>query len=285
MHAIKNLLIPGSAGKPIALDIFYKEEKPQPLVIYAHGFNGFKDWAAFDLIAAQFAEAGFCFSKFNFSHNGTTPNAPEEFIDLEAYGHNNYTKELDDLQTVIDWLLSDANPHHTAIDENRVYLIGHSRGGGMVLLKAAEEERVKAVATWASVAECKTPWGNWPQERMERWKESGVEYYTNSRTGQQMPLYFQLYEDYQQNIGRLNVMNAVQSLTIPVLICHGTKDEAVAVEKAHQLNAAAKASELFLVESDHVFGRKHPWPYNQLPEAMQAVTEKTIRFFQHQSKQ
>jgi predicted dienelactone hydrolase len=104
IKASKNIVIAGAEGKPIACDIFYRyDQEPKPVIIYAHGFNGFKDWANFDLIAHQFAAAGFIFIKFNFSHNGTSPQNPEEFVDLEAYANNNYTKELDDLAKVIDW--------------------------------------------------------------------------------------------------------------------------------------------------------------------------------------
>jgi len=283
MNKIKNILISGESGKQLAIDIFTKAENKAPLVIYAHGFNGFKDWGNFDLIAKQFADEGFTFLKFNFSHNGTTPQAPEEFADLEGYGNNNYTKELNDLQRVIDWAVSESNPVTSQIDASKVYLIGHSRGGGIVLLKAAEEKGIAAVATWASVAECKTPWGSWNEERIQKWKETGVDYYTNSRTGQQMPLYFQLYEDYQQNKERLDILNKVRHLTIPLLICHGTNDEAVPVEKAHQLKPAAPSAELFLVESDHVFGRKHPWTHPDLPAPMQEVVHRTIRFFGQQA--
>ncbi|HEV7333343.1 MAG TPA: alpha/beta fold hydrolase [Flavisolibacter sp.] len=237
-------------------------------------------WAAFDLIAAQFVKAGFCFIKFNFSHGGTSPQSPEDFVDLEAYGNNNYTKELFDLQAVINWTLDVSNPHRAAIDPSQLYLVGHSRGGGVVLLKAAEDIRVKAVATWASVSQSKTPWGGWPQERLERWKETGVEFYTNSRTKQQMPLYYQLYEDYQANGERLDIISAVKRLSIPLLICHGTNDEAVPVSNAYGLKEVAQNAELFLLPSDHVFGRKHPWAEAQLPEATQAVVDKTIEFFQ-----
>jgi dipeptidyl aminopeptidase/acylaminoacyl peptidase len=279
MQQQKNLRISGAEGKPVLLDIFYKESKPQPVIIYAHGFNGFKDWANFDLIAEQFVEAGFCFVKFNFSHGGTSPDAPEEFVDLEAYGNNNYTKELFDLQQVIDLVLDQNNPQASVIDGTKLFLIGHSRGGGVVLLKAAEETRVKAVATWASVSQSKTPWGSWPEERIQRWKETGVEYYTNSRTKQQMPLYYQLYEDFQKNKERLDVLAAVNRLNIPLLICHGTADEAVPVENAYKLKEAAKNAELFLVDSDHVFGRKHPWTSEKLPQPMQTVVNETIDFF------
>lgn len=280
MHKSKNIRLPGSGGKPIAVDLFYAAGDPRPAVVYAHGFNGFKDWGAFDLIAAQFAEAGFCFVKFNFSHNGTTPDLPEAFADPEAYGNNNYTKELADLQTVIDWTLGDENPHGAAVAQGSgVCLVGHSRGGGIALLKAAEEPRVKAVATWASVDECKTPWGPWPPDRLERWRQTGVEHYTNSRTGQRLPLYYQLYEDYTANAARLDVIGAVQKLRVPLLVCHGTADEAVPVEKAHRLYRAANNAELFLVDSDHVFGRRHPWPHDLLPPPAQDVVRQTIRFF------
>ena len=82
MNSFKNIRISGEDRKTIALDLFYQMSGKQPLVIYAHGFNGFKDWGNFDLIATRFAEAGFCFLKFNFSHNGTTPELPEYFADL-----------------------------------------------------------------------------------------------------------------------------------------------------------------------------------------------------------
>ena len=84
MQNIKNILVSGSGGRQMAVDICYENnESPQPVVIYAHGFNGFKDWGNFDLVAAKFAAEGFVFVKFNFSHNGTTPQQPETFADLD----------------------------------------------------------------------------------------------------------------------------------------------------------------------------------------------------------
>ncbi|MGB8704259.1 MAG: alpha/beta hydrolase, partial [Gillisia sp.] len=100
----KNIEIKGNHGLPILADIFYKNnEQPKPVVIFAHGYKGFKDWGAWDVMARRFAEKGFFFVKFNFSHNGTTPEFPKEFKDIEAFGENNFIKELDDLKTVIDW--------------------------------------------------------------------------------------------------------------------------------------------------------------------------------------
>lgn len=280
MEIQKNFILRGYDGRPMATDIFIPDDAAaRPAIIYMHGFNGFKDWANWDIIARQFAEAGFVFIKFNSSHNGTSPGSPEEFTDLDAFGNNNYSKELYDLQVVIDWMLQQDNPYSNSINPTQLFLLGHSRGGGVVILKAAEEPAVKAIATWASVAEANTPWGSWSAEKMAEWKQTGVQYYLNARTKQQMPIYYQLYEDWSQNKERQDILSAIAKLSIPVLICHGTKDEAVPVAKATLLHQRQPASELFLVESDHVFGRKHPWTDTGLPAAMQQVVDKTISFF------
>jgi uncharacterized protein len=128
------------------------------------------------------------------------------------------------------------------------------------------------------VAESKTPWGNWNKEKMEDWKQKGVAYYPNSRTNQQMPLYYQLFLDYENNKERFHILNAAQTIEVPWLICHGSRDEAVPVGQAYSLRDVAKNAELFLLETDHVFDRKHPWNQNNLPLAMQQTVEKTMAF-------
>lgn len=272
------MIIGFNNGHPIVADLFYKDSVEQKaVVIYAHGFNGFKDWGNFDLIAEQFAWAGFVFVKVNFSHNGTTSETPEAFSDLDAFGNNNYTKQLDDLQQVIEWTQSDIL--FQSAEKEKIYLIGHSMGGGICIIKSAEELRVKKLATWASIAECKTPWGLWPEEKLHAWKTEGVQYYFNARTQQQMPLYYQLYEDYMQHQQRLDIKAAMKSLRIPVLVAHGSKDEAVPIAKAYELHQANPSASLFVVESDHVFGRKHPWNEKNLPQPMQDVVNATIHFF------
>ncbi len=279
MNSFKNLIISGSASKPIALDVFYNDKNDKkPVVIFAHGFNGFKDWGNADIIANKFAEAGFVFVKFNFSHNGTSPQQPEEFVDLEAFGNNNYSKQLYDLNAVVDWVCDITNEHNSVIDVNNINLIGQSMGGGISILHSARDNRIKKLITWAAISECKTPWGQWSAEKMQDWKTSGVQYYLNGRTKQEMPLYYQLHEDYLQNETALNIEKAISSLQIPLLICHGTKDSSVPIEKAYQLLKWQPAAQLFTVESDHVFGRTHPWVGNELPKAMHAVVEKSLSF-------
>ncbi len=279
MKSYKNIVIPGVDGKPIALDIMYSDAVVSaPVVIYVHGFNGFKDWGNFDMVAKSFAAAGFVMVKFNFSHNGTMPATPEDFTDLEAFGQNNYTKQLHDLGLVVEWVCDTGNIHHSVMDTTQLCLIGHSMGGGIATLYAAKDSNIKKLITWAGISECKTPWGNWPQKKIQQWKEDGVAFYNNGRTNQQMPLYYQLYLNYQQHVDELDVKKAIAGLAIPVLICQGTLDAAVPLQKALDLQSWQPGAQLFTVESDHVFGRKHPWTSDHLPPAMQQVIVKSISF-------
>ena len=73
-------------------------------IIYVHGFKGFKDWGSSNEVANTFAENGFLYLKFNFSHNGVTAEHPIDFVDLDAFGNNNYFIEFHELCLVIDWL-------------------------------------------------------------------------------------------------------------------------------------------------------------------------------------
>ena len=131
MQSFKNILLKGSENRDMLVDIFYKDNGVlKPIVIYVHGFNGFKDWGNFDLIAQQFAENGFVFIKMNLSHNGTTTDFPEEFADLNAYGNNNYTKELFDVEQIINWVIDEKNMYKSQLNINQISFIGHSRGGG-----------------------------------------------------------------------------------------------------------------------------------------------------------
>ncbi|WP_394767425.1 hypothetical protein [Ferruginibacter sp.] len=50
--------------------------------------------------------------KFNFSHNGTTPEHPETFCNFKAFGNNNYSTELEDLRLIIDWVCDSSNLFH-----------------------------------------------------------------------------------------------------------------------------------------------------------------------------
>lgn len=276
MQVIKNIVIKGSQQRDISLDVYFKSTNvPKQVIIFSHGFKGFKDWGHFDLLAQTFAEANFVFVKFNFSYNGTTKEHPVDFSDLEAFGNNNYTIELNDLGNVIDWVVS-TEILANEIDIEQLNLLGHSRGGGITILKACEDNRVNKIVTWAAVIDFIK---RMKEYDLKEWKEKSVLYSMNTRTNQQMPLYYQFYENLSENIERLDIIAAAKKLSIPFLIIHGTEDEAVPFEEAQALHNCCKHSELFLIEgAGHTFGAKHPFEGHVLPAHSEIAVKKTIDF-------
>src|SRR5690606_10566544 len=128
-----------------------------------------------------------------FSHNGTSLESPNEFVDLEAFGHNSFHIELDDLDSVVDFVLNTENEFSSEINKDKLLLLGHSRGGGISILKAWKDKRVKKLATWASVNE----FGKfWTPDVMQQWKKDKVMHVLNSRTGQELPMYYSAYEKF-----------------------------------------------------------------------------------------
>jgi len=281
MQKLKNNVLTRKKDKNILIDYFFKENnQTKPIAIFCHGYKGFKDWGAWDLVAEAFAEAGFFFVKFNFSHNGGTMEQPIDFPDLEAFGKNNYTKELNDLQYIIDHITNDSFEFSSEANTKHISLIGHSRGGGIVIIKANEEAKITNVISWAGVSDyaSRFPKG----EALTHWENSGVFHVINGRTKQEMPHFYQFLEDFKANETRLNIKKATENLKIPQLIIHGTTDPAVPVEEAQQLHQWNSKSALHLIENaDHVFSARHPWKENHLPNDLENVVNASINFIKN----
>lgn len=279
MEVRKDIQLRGAAGRPFLLDLYFLPDgKAKPVVVFCHGFKGFKDWGHWHLLARAFAESGFFFVKFNFSHNGTSPLSPTDFSDLEAFGQNNYSKELADLDALLAWMHGGGGAFPAAEAAlSRISLIGHSRGGAICLIKAAQDKRIQMLATWASVSRLDYAW-NGPGF-LKEWEEKGVYYVLNARTGQQMPLYFQLYEDFKANEQSFDVQAAAESLEKPMLIVHGSADTGVPPEAARELHGWNKNSILHLIDgAGHVFGGSHPFLSGSLPPHSLELAEVTISF-------
>ncbi|MFT4848010.1 MAG: pimeloyl-ACP methyl ester carboxylesterase [Sediminicola sp.] len=274
----KNNLLLSEAKKPIIYDVYFEPSSgPKPVVIFAHGYKGFKDWGAWELVAETFAKAGFFFIKFNFSHNGGTIEQPIDFPDLEAFATNNYSIELDDLNRIVDFITSN-NSFFKEINSEKINLIGHSRGGGIVLIHAEEDHRVGSVTTWAGVSDFKARF-NKGTRVFDNWLKSGVTYIENSRTKQQLPHYLQFYKDFEKNEERLTIKRAVSHLSKPQLIIHGSDDTTVPIDEAIAVSTWNSESNLEIINgADHVFGSIHPWKEKNIPPNLQQAASYTITF-------
>jgi pimeloyl-ACP methyl ester carboxylesterase len=282
MKLIRNIIIEGKHLKPIVMDVFFKKtNRPKKVLIFCHGYKGFKDWGAWNLMAAAFSNAGFFFVKFNFSHNGGSVEQPIDFPDLDAFGNNNYTKEGDDLQSVIDWIATSPD-YKNEIYPTDISLIGHSRGGGTVLLKVAEDSRVRKVISLAGVSDYQS---RFPKgANLKKWAQEGVFYVLNGRTKQKMPHFYQFYEDFDKNKKSLNIQKATQNLNIPQLIIHGGTDTAVLIAEAEALHKwNPKSVFRVIAKADHVFNVSHPWENDKMSLELEEVVKIVVDFLKVES--
>lgn len=270
--------IPGSDQRPILLDLTYNTENESgPMVIFVHGFKGFKDWGSHNLVAEFFAGKGYRFLKFNFSHNGTTPENPLEFADLGAFSDNTFTKEFYDLDQVISFALSG----QSFSPPRSICLLGHSRGGGTCIIQSVNDNRISKLITWASISRFNSLW---KAEEEDEWRKKGIIYTYNVRTKQNTPLKVDLLHDLEKHARRYDVTKSSGDVNIPWLIIHGDNDVNVSIKEGEELHRRAPRSEFYLVSgADHVFGSSHPFQGEELPVALQLICEKSVEFLEKSS--
>jgi uncharacterized protein len=273
-----NIFVKNYSGLDIDLDLFRVKEKgissKKPLAVFSHGFKGFKDWGGFPHMMEKITGAGFYTVSFNFTFNGVDKINPTEFCRLDLFAQNTFSKELDDLRDVIDYFSKNADKYN--IDKNRIALIGHSRGGGISILKASEDRRIKCLVTLSSVS----TFDRYTEGHKKKWKEKGYFDVINTRTNQLMRLNSTLLDDLESNKSKLDIISAVRNLNIPYLIIHGKEDVSVRFDEAEDLyeNSNKNLTELYAVQNTgHTFGVVHP--FRGTTKAFEIVIEKVIEFF------
>jgi uncharacterized protein len=256
----KPLIIRGEARLP---------GNPRGAVVICHGFKGFAHFSFFPYLAEQLAEAGFRAITFDFSGSGIGEDR-ETFTNPEAFTHNTYRQELEDLEEVV----TEARVHDWI--EDGYGLFGHSRGGGVAILHACRDRHVSALVTWAAISST----NRWSAETVARWRDTGFMDVENSRTKQTIPVSTDLLHEVEHfGDSILNIPFAASCIRAPWLIVHGAQDETVPVAEAERLSALSEgASTLRIIEgTNHSLGGKHP--LGEVTPMLAMVTKETVDFF------
>ncbi|MES2455144.1 MAG: alpha/beta fold hydrolase [Bacteroidota bacterium] len=260
----------GAEGKEIRGDYTYDDTKTiKGTIIFVHGFKGFKDWGTHNLVANWFAEKGFRYLKFNLSHSGVTEQNPNDVTDMDAFAANTVSMELADTKTILDYTAE-------TFTDSPLYLLGHSRGGGIAILTAAKDERISKLITWASIADFASLW---KKEQEKEWMHTGRIFVVNARTKEEMPLNNTLLYDFRQHKEAFDLLKAADQVKVPWLILHGDQDVNVDFSVAQQLAQKQISAKICKIEgANHVFGASHPYTSDHLPLHLQQVVEKTLDF-------
>ena len=267
---LKNQIYTGANGRKSLLDLVVPVNFNDRLILFIHGYMGYKDWGCWNLVEKFYTDLGFGFCKFNMSHNGGTIENSIDFTDLESFGENNYSKELYDVQQVLNWL---ETQFPTLPD---IYLIGHSRGGGIALLTASDS-RITKISTWAAICDIEK---RFPEGTpLKVWKTQGKRFIENGRTKQKMPNNYSQYEDFELHRDVLNIEQACKKSTKTTFVVHGDLDTSVNIEESRNIATWLKTRLFEIEDAEHTFGATQPWLEDKLPEHLQKVCEITCGFF------
>ncbi|MBU6415431.1 alpha/beta fold hydrolase, partial [Patescibacteria group bacterium] len=158
-------------------------------------------------------------------------------------------KEKNDLMRAIDWL-----------NQKGYFCIGvfgHSFGGAVGMLAAAEDSRIQAIVSYGAFSDI-------PSAGLERYQSFGMVRY---------PIINAMFFALRLWIGDLeknSPVNAAQKIRAPLLLAHGTDDKEVFFEHAQRLQHALKKNR----NVEYYFPEKTG--HAEFPEALK---KKTKEFF------
>lgn len=188
---------------------FHPGSKGDCLLVLGHGVTGNKDRELLVAVAEGLAAKGWPVLRFSFSGNGDSGGAFEEAT---------ISKECDDLRDVLAALPEDL----------KVAYAGHSMGGAVGVMTAAEESRIQVLISLAGMVRtedfCEREFGDLAPDDSNMWDEDGC------------PLSQEFVDD-MGSIG--DVFAEVGSLAVPYLLIHGADDDVVLPEDSEDALATA----------------------------------------------
>lgn len=276
----------GSIQSTESLPIYYDLYAPSitkmsavPVILFVHGFKGFKDWGAFPDACEELARSGFGVVSFNLSLNGVGKNM-FDFDEPELFRRQTLSQDLTDIGSVIEAIKSKKiGNDKVQLDTDRIGIIGHSRGGHTSVAAAAEYAEIQCLVTWSAVASYNDRWSD---QQKEDWERDGYTEIKNARTGQILEMDKVVYEDAIKNADKLMAIKRVKELHIPSLFIAGKNDEAVPFNDTEKLFRACPSTdkEIRLIEdAGHTFEVSHPFEEDEFSAPFEEVLDYTEGWF------
>lgn len=226
-------------------------------VLVAHGYKGFKNYGMFPRIGELLSER-YDVIVFNFSRNGVGASLTE-FTELEKFACNTCSVEQEDLLELARAVTGGALPAPGGVqpEAERIFLLGHSKGGGAALLFGLDHpELVNGVISWNGIAD----FDLYSEEEKRLMRSSGRAYTVNARTKQHMPLDRIILEDLEANKERFHLIGRIGTLQIPAVLIQGEKDGQRLLAGSARLKEAQPALDWRQVPGgDHRFNTVHPY--------------------------
>lgn len=212
-----------------------------PCVLMSHGLESSKDGDKWLVLSSRLYDAGFASLRFSYRGCGEGEDKSQgEFEDTTLTGR------VSDYKAAIDFLYRATT---------RLGVIGSSFGGMVAL--AARDDRIRAIVTLA------TPFSFPSLSELRHKQDKG---YIELGSGRRLKMGF--FED----LTKYSIGDEVKRIHCPLLIIHGTLDDAVPVEQAYELyRHANQPKRLEIIDgANHVFNK---------PEHLERVINLSLEWF------
>ena len=203
---------------------FHPAASEGPIVVLGHGVTGNKDRPFIAALSAALAREGFGALRFSFAGNGDSEGRFEEAT---------ISKEVDDLGAVLN-----------ALEGPPLCYVGHSMGAAVGVLRASQDQRISLRVSLAGMVHTRAfaarEFGDVVPDEGLMWDEPDC------------PL-SQIYVD---DMNRLDsVVERAPSIAIPWLLVHGSGDDVVPIQDAHDIFARANEPKQLvqIPHADHIF--------------------------------
>lgn len=271
---LRTIQFDSPSGKPIIADIrSIKNGDKKPIVLVLHGFKGFKDWGFFPFVCTELALRGAISICINFSLNGYIVGS-DKVENPDDFARNTISLEIEEVMLTVSKIL-DSSLLDLSSWNGSIFLLGHSRGGGVALLSAAKDRKhIQKTVVWNSVG----TFERFTERQKKIWRETGTFQVENSRTHQTLGMNIDFLNDIESHSDEFSLLAAAKELDSSLLIIHGEQDMTVPVREAKKLAEQSRNIQLEIIPSTgHTFGITHP--FEQTSAALNLALDYTCTFF------
>jgi putative redox protein len=239
-------------GETLAGTLHLPDKPSDRGIVLGHCFTCTRHTSILRRIAKDLSNAGFIVLRFDFSGNGQSEGEFDE---------STYSKQVAEMQTAADMIAS-----HGAM---WIGMAGHSMGGLISFLTAAQDENVKAVCTVGSRISGMKVTGFLSRTQREILEKTGEVTFTSRGR------FLKITDEFFTDADRFDLPQILQSFDKPLLMVHGDQDEIIPVREAYKAREMSNGGAQLevIAGADHMFSRK---------EDRQAVSQLVVDWFKNQ---
>ncbi|MBU1119821.1 alpha/beta hydrolase [Patescibacteria group bacterium] len=230
--------IRNSAGKNLAAVIHCPETQTEQLAILCPGYLDTKDYSHLIELSKSLAKDGYTVVRFD------PTGIWESEGDISDYLTSQY---LDDVKSVLEYMLSQHEYTH-------VLLGGHSRGGMVSILYAAQDPRISLVLGIMPSSEL-----SMTERREKEWRENGFSLSQRDIPGTTQQKEFRVPYSHVIDRNKFNVVEAVKNVYAPIVLIAGELDDVVSPADVKEIFNQANEPKKFILMK----GIGHDYRHNQ----------------------